>query len=255
MHVNTLFSGKVALVTGAAAGIGRAAARLFAQYGAKVIVADIESTAGQRVTREIEEAGGEALFVRCDVTSDASVRAMVATSIDRFGRLDCAFNNAGITHPQDSTWDDDAFQTTLDINVKGVMRCIKAEIPEMLKVGGGAIVNTSSISGLVGTGNPSLPAYCASKHAVIGLTKTVALTYARQNIRVNAVCPGVTATAMIQPLMDASLEMRQMLENVAPLGRIAQPEEIAEAAVWLCSSKASFVTGHALVVDGGATAQ
>jgi NAD(P)-dependent dehydrogenase (short-subunit alcohol dehydrogenase family) len=176
---------------------------------------------------------------------------MVAETVAKYGRLDCAFNNAGITHAKDHEWNDDAFQRTLDINVTGIMQCIKAEIPEMLKNGGGTIVNTASIAGIIGSATPSLPGYTASKHAVIGLTKTVALTYARRNIRVNALCPGVTMTAMVEGVMQLSPEVKEVLENYSPIGRIAQPEEMAEAAIWLCSEKSSFVNGHALVADGG----
>ncbi|MET0545077.1 MAG: glucose 1-dehydrogenase [Caulobacterales bacterium] len=248
-----LFTGKVALVTGGAAGIGRAAAVLFAKHGAKVTVADMAD--GGQTLADIKAIGGEAIFVECDVTNHDQIRAMVAKTVERFGRLDCALNNAGITHPKDHEWDDGAFQKTLDINVTGVMQCMKAEIPEMLKVGGGTIVNTASITAIIASGAPSLPAYTASKHAVIGLTKTVALTYARQNIRVNAICPGVTMTAMVEGVMQISDEVKKSLENFSPLGRIARPEEIAEGAIWLCSEKSSFVTGHALVLDGGAVIQ
>lgn len=248
-----LFTGKVALVTGGAAGIGRAAALLFAKHGARVTVADI--TDGTAVVREIEAAGGQAQFVSCDVTKHEQIRAMVAQTVQRFGRLDCAFNNAGITHPHDNEWDDNAFQRTLDINVTGIMQCIKAEIPEMLKSGGGTIVNTASISGIIGSATPSLPGYTASKHAVIGLTKTVALTYAKQNIRVNALCPGVTMTAMVEGVMQISEEVKRNLENFSPMGRIALPEEMAECAIWLCSQKSGFVNGHALVADGGTVIQ
>jgi NAD(P)-dependent dehydrogenase (short-subunit alcohol dehydrogenase family) len=251
--MSDLFTGKVALVTGGASGIGRATAILFAKHGACVTVADI--TDGTAVVREIEAAGGQAQFVHCDVTKHDQIRAMVAQTVKRFGRLDCAFNNAGITHAKDNEWDDDAFQRTFDINVTGIMQCIKAEIPEMLKSGGGTIVNTASISGIIGSSTPSLPGYTASKHAVIGLTKTVALTYARQNIRVNALCPGVTMTAMVEGVMQISEEVKRHLENFSPLGRIARPEEMAECAIWLCSEKSSFVNGHALVADGGTVIQ
>jgi len=250
-----LFTGKVVLVTGGASGIGRASALLFARHGAKVMIADLPGADSAAVVAEIGRAHGEAAWVSCDVTDHSAVKSMVAETVKRFGRLDCALNNAGITHAKDSEWDDAAFQKTLDINVTGVMQCMKAEIPEMLKVGGGSIVNTSSINGLVGTGAPSLPAYTASKHAVIGLTKTVALTYALKNIRVNAICPGVTLTPMVERVMQSGPEVKAKIESVTPMGRLARPEEIAEAAIWLCSDKASFVTGHALVVDGGVVCQ
>jgi len=246
-----MFDGKVALVTGAASGIGRAAALLFAKHGAKVTVADMTRPAGEKVAAEIKAQGGDAIFVECDVTNHNAIRAMVKTTVDRFGRLDTAFNNAGITHSKDAEWDDDAFQKTFAINVTGIMQCMKAEIPEMLKVGGGTIVNMASMTGIIASAVPSLPAYTASKHAVIGLTKTVALTYARQNVRVNCLCPGITRTPMVQGVMDLGPEVKAQLENSTPIGRLALPEEMAEAAIWLASSKSSYVLGHALIVDGG----
>ena len=246
-----LFTGRVALVTGGANGIGKAAAILFAKHGARVAVADLDAERTQGTIDEIRAAGGEAIYVGGDLSKKEVVKAMVADTVKAFGRLDCAFNNAGITHPRDVEWDDDAFQMTLDINVTSIMQCMKAEIPEMLKTGGGSIVNTSSTAGLVATGMPSQPAYTASKHAVIGLTKTAALTYARRGIRVNAVLPGVTLTNMLQQAIAMGPEMVALLEGHSPMGRMARPEEIAEAAIWLCSDKASFVNGHPLVIDGG----
>lgn len=246
-----LFTGRVALVTGGANGIGKAAAILFAKHGARVAVADLDAERTQGTIDEIRAAGGEAIYVGGDLSKKEVVKAMVADTVKAFGRLDCAFNNAGITHPRDVEWDDDAFQMTLDINVTSIMQCMKAEIPEMLKTGGGSIVNTSSTAGLVATGMPSQPAYTASKHAVIGLTKTAALTYARRGIRVNAVLPGVTLTNMLQQAIAMGPEMVALLEGHSPMGRMARPEEIAEGAIWLCSDKASFVNGHPLVIDGG----
>jgi NAD(P)-dependent dehydrogenase (short-subunit alcohol dehydrogenase family) len=246
-----LFTGKVALVTGGGSGIGRAASLLFAKHGAKIMITDQNEASAAAVAAEVNAAGGDAISQRCDVTNKAAIESMVAETVAKYGRLDCAFNNAGITHAKDHEWNDDAFQRTLDINVTGIMQCIKAEIPEMLKNGGGTIVNTASIAGIIGSATPSLPGYTASKHAVIGLTKTVALTYARRNIRVNALCPGVTMTAMVEGVMQLSPEVKEVLENYSPIGRIAQPEEMAEAAIWLCSEKSSFVNGHALVADGG----
>ena len=246
-----LFTGRVALVTGGANGIGKAAAILFAKHGARVAVADLDAERTQGTIDEIRAAGGEAIYVGGDLSKKEVVKAMVADTVKAFGRLDCAFNNAGITHPRDVEWDDEAFQMTLDINVTSIMQCMKAEIPEMLKTGGGSIVNTSSTAGLVATGMPSQPAYTASKHAVIGLTKTAALTYARRGIRVNAVLPGVTLTNMLQQAIAMGPEMVALLEGHSPMGRMARPEEIAEGAIWLCSDKASFVNGHPLVIDGG----
>jgi NAD(P)-dependent dehydrogenase (short-subunit alcohol dehydrogenase family) len=250
-----LFTGKVALVTGGGAGIGHAAALLFARHDARVVVSDVNDEAGEAVAAEIRNAGGEAVYVRCDVSDRSAVQALIASAIQAFGRLDCAFNNAGIVLEQDNDWDDAAFDRTIDINVKGVMACMKAEIPEMLKVGGGTIVNTASINGIIASGAPSQPAYTSSKHAVIGLTKTAALTYARKGIRVNALCPGVTLTPMVEKVAAQGPEVRQLLEGLSPIGRMARPEEIAEVAIWLCSEKSSFVTGHALVADGGAVIQ
>lgn len=250
-----MFAGKAVLVTGAAAGIGRAAALLFAQQGARVAVADMAGSASGAVVDEIRAAGGEAIAIDCDVSDADAVKAMVARTVAAFGRLDSALNNAGVCLDKDIEWDDAAFATTFAVNVFGAMHCMKAEIPELLKVGGGTIVNTASIKGLISSGSPSQPGYTASKHALIGLTRTAALTYARQNIRVNAVCPGVTMTAMVEGVMKLGPEIRERVENFSPMGRLARPEEIAEAAVWLASPKSSFVNGHALVVDGGAVIQ
>lgn len=250
-----LFTGRVALVTGAASGIGRAAALLFAKHGARIAVADVAREALQETASLIRAAGGEAICADGDVADPATVRSMVDQTIAAFGRLDCAFNNAGITHPKDNEWDFEAFQRTLAINVCGVMQCIKHEVPHMLKVGKGTIVNTASINGIIASGNPSLPGYTASKHAVVGLTKTAALTWARQGIRVNALLPGVTQTAMVEQVMQLGPEVKTMLENLSPMGRMATPEEMAEVAIWLCSDKSSFVNGHALVADGGFVVQ
>jgi len=245
------FEGKVALVTGGADGIGRASALLFALRGAKVAVSDIQRDRGAETVTLIKSQGGEAFFVPGDVTDATAVRALVQKTVERYGRLDCALNNAGIVNPQDSNWDEDTFDRILSVNLRGVMLCLKYEIPELLKVGGGAIVNTASINGFIASASVPMPAYTSSKHAVIGLTKTAALQHARSKIRVNAICPGVTLTNMVKDVAEYSAEARQTLENFAPMGRIAQPEEMAEAAIWLCSDKSSFVTGHALVIDGG----
>jgi NAD(P)-dependent dehydrogenase (short-subunit alcohol dehydrogenase family) len=249
------FEGKVALVTGGGDGIGRAAALLFARRGARVVVADVNRTAGTETVERIRAAQGEAVLVTADVADSEAVQAIVMAALDAYGRLDCAFNNAGIRHPQDAQWSEAAFRTTLDVNVVGVMTCLKYEIAAMLKTGGGSVVNTASTHAFAASATTPLPGYTASKHAVVGLTKTAALQYARQNVRVNAVCPGVTLTSLVQTLIDQQPEARARLEAFAPMGRMATPEEIAEAAVWLASDKASFVTGHALVVDGGFLAQ
>lgn len=247
------FSGQVALVTGASAGIGRATALGFAREGAKVVISDVNAAGGEETVALIQQNGGEAIFVRADVSQEAEVKALVEAAVAAYGRLDCAFNNAGVNDIRKDEWDEDVFDFSLAVNLKGVMLCMKHEIEQMLKNGGGAIVNTSSINGLIG--NPGQPGYTSSKHGVIGLTRTAALKYARQGIRVNAVCPGVIETAMTQQILDLNPDYRQVMESLAPIGRFGQPEEVAEAVLWLCSSRASFVTGHPLAVDGGAVSQ
>jgi NAD(P)-dependent dehydrogenase (short-subunit alcohol dehydrogenase family) len=249
------FEDRVAFVTGGGNGIGRAAALLFAERGARVAIADYDRKAGEDTAQQIIANGGEAIFVYGDITDHDAVRRMVDEAVEKLRGLDCAFNNAGITHPKDQDWDDDAFQQTLDINVTAVMQCMKHELRYMLPQRRGAIVNTSSIGGMVSSATPSMPAYTASKHAVIGLTKTVALTHARNGIRVNAIMPGVTLTNMVRGVLELGPEVRAQLENWSPIGRLAKAEEIAEAALWLCSDRASYVTGHALAVDGGILAQ
>jgi len=250
---NGWFSGKVALVTGGGAGIGRATALGFAREGAKVVVTDIDAPGGEETVAMIQSNGGEAIFVRTDVSDAGQVKAAVDAAVETFGRLDCAFNNAGVNDVRKDEWDEDVFDFSLAVNLKGVMLCMKYEIEQMLKNGGGAIVNTSSINGLVG--NARQPGYTSSKHGVIGLTRTAALQYARQGIRVNAVCPGVIETAMTGQILEMNPAYRQVMEGLAPIGRFGQPEEVAEAVLWLCSSRASFVTGHPLAVDGGAVSQ
>jgi NAD(P)-dependent dehydrogenase (short-subunit alcohol dehydrogenase family) len=250
-----LVEGKIALVTGAGSGIGRASARAFAREGAKVVVVDVVVDGGEETVTLIKADGGDAVFVRCDVSSAAEVEAAVKTAVDTYGRLDCAHNNAGIEGPMSSTvvcaeadWD-----RLFGINLKGEWLCMKYEIPRMLTGGGGAIVNTASIAGLVGF--QGLPSYSASKFGVNGITKVAALDYASVGIRVNSVCPGVIQTPMIDRLVAANPEMEAALVAGTPMGRLGRPEEIAEAVVWLCSDRASFVTGHNMVVDGAFTAQ
>jgi NAD(P)-dependent dehydrogenase (short-subunit alcohol dehydrogenase family) len=247
--------GKVALVTGAGAGIGRASARALATAGARVVVADVDPAGGEETVRLIREAGSEALFVRADVSKGADVEAMVGRTIEAFGRLDCAHNNAGIAEARALSADmsEEVFDRTIAINLKGTWLCMKHEIPRMLAQGGGAIVNTSSVVGLVGVGLQA--AYVASKHAVVGLTQAAALEYAQAGIRVNAVCPGAVRTPALESFMRADPRSERYMIAQHPLGRLGTPEEIAEAVVWLCSAAASFVTGHALVVDGGVMAQ
>lgn len=249
------FADQVVFVTGGGDGIGRAAAALFAQRGARVVVTDVRRNTANETAARIADAGGKAIALDGDVTDDAAVAACIAETLRQYGRLDCAFNNAGVALGGDGAWDDAIAHKTLDVNLFGVMSCIRHEVPAMLLTGGGAIVNTASLAGFVASRTVFQPAYTASKHAVIGLTKSAALQYARQNIRVNALCPGVTRTAMVEAVMATSPEVRATLENHSPMGRLATPQEMAEAAVWLCSSKASFVNGHALVVDGGSVAE
>lgn len=243
---------KVALVTGGGSGIGRAAAEAFARDGARVVVADVATAAGEETAHLIENAGGKALFVRTDVSQNDQVEAMVAAAVSTFGRLDYAFNNAGIgsggaaiVETAEEDWD-----RTIAINLKGVWLCLKHECRQMLAQGGGAIVNTSSMMGQVS--GPGISAYSASKSGVLGLTRSVALDYARQGIRVNAVCPGSVWTGMTE-----RPEARSAMEQIAaatPMGRLGVPGEIADAVVWLCSDQASFVTGQAFMLDGGFTA-
>lgn len=249
--MNYGMKGKVALVTGAGSGIGRAAALAFAESEAAVVVSDINDKGGAETVSLIEQSGGVARYWRCDVSKADEVKALVAGTLEAFGRLDFAHNNAGVNSVTRSEWDDEVWNWAIGINLTGVMLCMREQIPAMLATGGGAIVNTSSINGL--TGNPSQPAYVASKHGVIGLTRMAALKHARDNIRVNAVCPGVIETAMTAAVA-AKPEIKAVMEGMTPMGRMGRPEEIAGAVVWLCSDQASFVTGHPMVIDGGAIA-
>ena len=246
--------GKVALVTGASSGIGRASALAFSREGAKVAVADVSVEGGEETVSLVKKAGGDALFVKMDVAKAAEVEALVARVVQAYGRLDCAFNNAGIEGGAGNTqnYPEDEWDRTININLKGVWLCMKYEIPAMLKNGGGAIVNTASTAGLVGYRGGS--AYVASKHGVVGLTKTAALEYAKQNVRVNAVCPGAIDTPMMGRLTSHRPERAARMAASEPVGRMGQPSEIAEVVVWLCSGAASFVTGLAMAADGGMTA-
>ena len=249
------FEGKVALVTGGSSGIGRATASAFAGEGANVVVADVLVEGGGETVRMIKEAGGEAIFVKTDVSKATEVEALIKKAVETYGRLDCAINNAGVEGTMAPTADctEENWDCTININLKGVWLCMKYEIPQMLKQGGGTIVNTASVAGLVGL--QGLPAYCASKGGVVQLTRTAALEYAKAGIRVNAVCPGVIRTPMVDRLTAAQPEMKEALTAMEPVGRTGKPEEVAEAVVWLCSDSASFVTGHAMAVDGGFIAQ
>ncbi|TCN29262.1 NAD(P)-dependent dehydrogenase (short-subunit alcohol dehydrogenase family) [Kribbella orskensis] len=247
--------GKVVLVTGGGSGIGRASALALAREGADVVVTDVVDEGGNETLRLIEEAGGKGLFVRGDVAAAADVQRIIGEVEAHYGRLDCAFNNAGIEGAQAPTAEctEENWDRVLTVNLKGVWLCMKYEIPLMLKQHKGSIVNTASVAGLVGF--PNIPAYNASKGGVIQLTKTAALEYAEDGIRVNAVCPGVIRTPMIERFIGGSAEAEAQFVAMEPVGRMGTPEEIAEAVVWLCSDAASFVTGDALPVDGGLVAQ
>jgi len=250
---NGSFAGKVAFVTGAANGIGRAAALAFAREGARVVVADVSEQGDQETARLIEEAGGRALAVRCDVSRAGDVKAALDRAVETFGRLDFAFNNAGVEQPITATADltEEEWDRIVRVNLRGVFLCMRHEIPLMLKQGGGAIVNTSSGAGVKGFAGQA--AYCAAKHGVVGLTKAAALDYAKANIRVNAVCPGIIETPMMDRFSGGTPEGRARVIAQEPVGRMGKPEEIAAAVVWLCSDAAAFVIGHAMVIDGGQT--
>lgn len=250
-----IFQDKVAIITGASYGIGQATAIAFAQRGAKLVLADWKEDPAQKTMNEIKAVGGESVFVRCDVSRPADVQALVDACMKTYGRLDYAFNNAGIEGSQGITHEctEENWDRTLSVNLKGIWLCMKYEIPQMLKNPGSAIVNCSSVAGLVGFAG--LPAYVASKHAVVGLTKTAALEYATQGIRVNAVCPGVIHTAMIDRLTGQDAAAEKQFTELEPVGRMGTPGEIAEAVVWLCSGASSFVTGVALPIDGGFVAR
>jgi NAD(P)-dependent dehydrogenase (short-subunit alcohol dehydrogenase family) len=247
------FAGKVALVTGAAAGMGLATARAFAEAGAAVVLADVKEEAVQAEAAQLIAAGHKALALRCDVSDDAQVAAMVERTVAEFGRLDAAFNNAGvmarIAYTADSSRED--WDRVIGINLQGVWSCMKHELRQMQKQGSGAIVNNASIGAQ--TGNPGIASYIASKHGVVGLTRTAALEYVKQGIRVNAVNPGLIDTQIARDVVNGDEQAYAALEAGVPMGRAGRPEEIAAAVLWLCSPGASYVVGHALTVDGGVT--
>lgn len=245
----------VALVTGASSGIGRATAMAFAAEGARVILSDVQAEPGEAAVREIRSRGGDAIFVKADVSRAEDAAMLIDRGIKTYGRLDMAFNNAGIEGVMATTADctEENWDRTLAVNLKGVWLCMKHELRYMLARKSGCIVNCSSVAGLVGF--QGLPAYAASKHGIVGLTRSAALECAKQGIRINAVCPGVIWTAMVERIVKEHPEMQAQLAAGEPMGRMGKPEEIAAAVLWLCSDSASFVTGQALPVDGGWVAQ
>ena len=250
------FHTKVALITGGSAGIGRATALAFAREGARVVIADVDVEGGEGTARLVRTAGGEALFVPTDVSRTTDVRTLVERTVATYGRLDYACNNAGIEGTQAPTADypEEIWNRVININLTGVWLCMKYEIPQMLTQGGGVIVNMASILGTVGF--PNAAAYVAAKHGLIGLTRTAAIEYAPRGIRVNAVCPAFITTPMLDRAgLLTNPEVYATIVNLHPIKRLGKPEEVAEAVIWLCSDAASFVTGHALLVDGGYVAQ
>jgi NAD(P)-dependent dehydrogenase (short-subunit alcohol dehydrogenase family) len=246
-----LLQGKIALVTGGGSGIGRATSLRLAKEGATVMIADYVPEGAERTVKMIMDAGGAASCMAADVSVTKEVETMVKKTVETYGRIDCAFNNAGIEGVFDSTIEctEENFDRVVAIDLKAVWLCMKYEIPQMLKQGGGAIVNTASIAGL--TGFQGIPAYVAAKHGVVGLTRTAALEYAQKNIRVNCVCPGVIRTPMVERAFDKGGLKEADVVLAEPIGRLGKPEEIAEGVLWLLSDTASFVTGHPLTIDGG----
>ena len=248
------FAGKVAFVTGAGSGIGRATAIAFAAEGAEVVLADIDTVGNEETARLVAEHGGRVLSVKCDVTSSSDIQAVIKQTVQEFGRLDVAFNNAGIEQPPAPLVDidEDNWSRLLDIDLRSAFLCMKYEIPAMLQTGGGSIVNTSSGAGVVGIRGQA--AYVAAKHGLIGLTKSAALDYAAQGVRVNAICPGIIETPMMDRFSGGTPEGRARVIGQEPVGRMGRPEEIASAVLWLSSDLGAFATGHAMVIDGGQTA-
>jgi NAD(P)-dependent dehydrogenase (short-subunit alcohol dehydrogenase family) len=250
-----ILDSKVALITGAGSGIGRATAKIFAREGARLVLVDVVEKGGQETLQMVKELGAEAIFRKADVSKSVDVDGAVADAVAAYGRLDCAFNNAGIggagrlTHE----YSEEEWNRVISINLTGVWLCMKAEITQMLKQGGGAIVNTSSIMGL--TGAIRVPAYTAAKHGVAGLTKAAALEYGRHRIRINAVCPAPIYTALLMSGFEKRPDIEQRYIRSEPMKRLGQPEEVGEVVAWLCSDRASYVTGLPMPVDGGYMAQ
>lgn len=250
-----ILEGKVGLITGAGSGIGRATSIIFGAEGAKVVVSDINEEGGNETVAMVKEAGGDAIFVRCDVAQSSEVEALIKACVSHYGQLNCAFNNAGISGKMANTvmCSEGNFDRNIAVNLKGVWLCMKNEIQQFLDQGtGGAIVSTASIAGLVAAAYA--PAYGAAKHGVNGLTKSAAVEFAKKNIRVNSVCPGLIETPMVVQAGTDSKMINNMVSS-QPIGRMGQPSEIGEAVAWLCSDKASLVTGHCMPVDGGYVAQ
>lgn len=251
--INPTFKGQVALVTGAASGMGLTTAQAFAKAGASVVLADIDQEAVQTAANELIAQGHKAIAICCNVADESQVKAMIDSTISEFGRLDMAFNNAGINSPVAETADADGeeFERIQAVNLRGVWNCLKYELLHMRKQGSGAIVNCSSIGGLIGIADRGM--YHASKHGVIGLTKSAALEYASRGIRVNAICPGIINTPMVSGMLEREPEAMNELLKEVPIARLGLPEEIASAVLWLCSPGAAFVIGQALAIDGGYT--
>ncbi|MDK1388531.1 SDR family oxidoreductase [Sinorhizobium sp. 8-89] len=253
--MNISFENKVALVTGAASGMGLATAQAFAKAGAAVALADVNETAVRAAADSLISAGHRAIAIQCDVADMEQVAAMVEKTVSEFGRLDAAFNNAGVQSPVAETADANPrdYDFVMGVNLRGVWNCMKYELLQMRKQGSGAIVNNSSLGGLVGIAERGI--YHASKHGVVGLTKSAGLEYAAKGIRINAVCPGIIETPMVTGMLETQPEAMDALMQVVPIGRLGKAEEIADAVLWLCSDAASFIVGHALPVDGGYTVQ